>query len=122
MIYLASPYTHPEPAVMQRRFEQVRHVTALLLCANNHVYSPIVHCHPIAIAHQLPRDFAFWNQYNLHMLSLAERLWVLQLPCWGASTGVAAEIAHAQSLSLPISYFTMEHICGEDHSNRGVEP
>ncbi len=93
MIYLASPYTHADPDVMQDRFEAVRQVAAGYLLAGRAVYSPIVHGHVIAAAHDLPVSFDFWMQHCLAMLSRAQKLHVLQLDGWRESRGVAAEIA-----------------------------
>ena len=92
MIYLASPYSHPDPAVMQRRFEDVRAVTAALLRRGEIVYSPIVHGHAIATAHELPTDHDFWLRHCFAMLERADNLHVLMLDGWKESKGVQAEI------------------------------
>lgn len=92
MIYLASPYTHPDPAVMQRRFEDARAATAALLSRGEIVYSPIVHGHAIAIAHDLPKDWGFWQRHCFAMLERADNLYVLMLDGWEQSRGVRAEL------------------------------
>lgn len=92
MIYLASPYSHPDPAVMQARFEAVRAAAATLLLRGVPVYAPIVHGHAIATAHQLPTDFDFWMNHCRAMLDRATGLSVLMLHGWSESRGVTAEI------------------------------
>ena len=47
MIYIASPYTHADPAVRQRRFEDVYHYVAERMLQGAVVYSPIAHSNPI---------------------------------------------------------------------------
>ena len=92
MIYLASPYTHYKPAVMQQRFAAVRAATAALLARGEIVYAPIVHGHAIASAHELPDDHEFWMRHCLAMLERADNLYVLQIDGWDTSRGVRAEI------------------------------
>ena len=102
MIYLASPYSHENYAVMERRFELTCAVVAAMVKRTFIIYSPIVHFHPVAERHDLPRDFAFWERLNLGMLEKADQLFVLELDGWKTSKGVTAEIEAAKSLMLPI--------------------
>lgn len=92
MIYLASPYSHPNPARIRMRFEAARFATASLLLQGLTVYSPIVHGHAIASAHDLPADFEWWMRHCIDMLSRAGDLYVLKLDGWEESRGVKAEI------------------------------
>lgn len=86
MIYLASPYTHRDEAIVCYRYTVAEKITAKLLCDGMVVYSPIVHCHHIAKNHTLPTDFAFWKKYNFAMLSKADELYVLKIDGWGELT------------------------------------
>lgn len=106
MIYLASPYSHNNPAVMQARFRWAEKYTALLLQQGQVIFSPIVHCHEIARTYELPTDFSFWEHYCIGMLKRAEELRVLQLDGWQHSRGVAAEIAFAMHNEIPVSKIT----------------
>lgn len=116
MIYLASPYSHFDPARRQSRYEQIMAVTAKFLAEGHHVYSPIVHCHPLSLAHILPGDFAFWQSYNIHMLGRAQELWVVQLEGWQESKGVEEEIIHALRAAKPVLYFDFEGVAGGEDS------
>jgi hypothetical protein len=93
MIYLASPYSNPDLAKMQLRYEVVRDLTAKLLKREIWVYSPIVHCHDLAEHNEMPKSSEFWYNYNVHMMSLAEQLWVLYMEGTEESKGIAGEIA-----------------------------
>lgn len=105
MIYLASPYSHPEPDVMECRYEVVMRITArLIVDAKLIVYSPIVHCHVMAIKHQLPKDAEFWKVYNLGVLQKCDSLWVAKLSGWEQSKGVLWEIEQASQLNKPIKF------------------
>lgn len=104
MIYVASPYTHGNPDIVQQRFEQVESITAELLRQKLHVFSPIVHGHVIADKYDMPSDFAFWRDYCIGMLQSAAALHVIKLHGWEQSTGVRAEIEEAERLGLPVTY------------------
>ncbi len=95
---------------MEQRYIAVRELTAKLLCANEIIFSPIVHCHPLAEAMDLPRDFEFWMHYNIGMMRHASYIYVLQLEGWENSKGVKAEIKFARTLDIPIKYIIKESI------------
>lgn len=108
MKYLASPYSDPDLAVMQQRYEAARDATARLMLAGEIIFSPIVHCHFIAAHHDLPKTYEFWLTYDLHMIDLAETLLVLRIPGWEQSRGVTAEMAHARYRDIPIEFVDVE--------------
>lgn len=113
MIYLASPYTHHSKTTMQERYSQVLEAAATLTKSGLFIYSPIVHFHEMAVVHEMPRDYKFWERNNLHMLTLASSLWVLKLSGWDLSVGVAAECEYAARVRKPIQYLTLEEVrCG----------
>lgn len=91
MIYLASPYSSPDPGIMSERYTKTMIVTAGMLGERQWVFSPIVHCHEMARRLSMPADFEFWREYNYHMLELADEMLILTLPGWEASKGVWAE-------------------------------
>jgi hypothetical protein len=101
MIYLASPYSHPDPAVRQDRFEKVCHAAAALIRRGHVVFSPIAHSHGMARL-GLPTDWSFWETQDRWFLSVCAELWVLTLDGWQESRGVQAEITIAQSLGKPL--------------------
>ncbi len=104
-IYLASPYTHKDEQVMIFRYKEALKATARLINIGYLVFSPIAHCHPIAVAHELERDYNFWQDYSNSFLShWAEAVNVLCLPGWMESNGVKAEIIKAQETGLPVYY------------------
>ena len=96
MIYVGSPYTHKDPAIMDQRYNQVLAYTAKLIRNKRWCFSPIVHCHPMAQEHELPGDFNFWKEYNFYMLDRATTLHILTLPGWERSVGLQAEYDHAK--------------------------
>lgn len=104
LIYLAVPYTHPNPDVQQLRFEQVTAVAADIMKAGHYVFSPVTHCHPIAKLGTLPTDWTFWKGFDVRMLTLCDELVVLCLPGWQESRGIWEERQLATTLNIPISF------------------
>ena len=108
MIYLASPYSHPDPAVVQTRFRAAEVCTVSLMRQGVIVFSPIVNCHGIALKYGLPTDHEFWLRYDFGMLRLAEAMFILMIDGWKESRGVKEEIGFARSAHIPISLVTRE--------------
>ena len=96
MIYLASPYTHDDPAVMQARYEAVCQAAAHFMGMGHHVYSPIAHSHGIA-AYGLPTEWKFWQALDEDMIRRCDEVWVVMLDGWDESRGIRAEVAFAQA-------------------------
>lgn len=109
-IYIASPYTHSDPDVMQARYEAVVAYTAAMFENKELCFSPIVHCHPLAIVANLPRDIDFWQQYDTIMVSQASELHMLRLPNWAESKGCQFECDLAGKLGIPIKYVSTGEI------------
>ena len=105
LIYLAVPYSHPDPQVKQRRFDAVNKVAAKLMKDGNYIFSPISHTHPIALAGELPGDWQYWEGYDRTILEMCKKIIVLKLDGWEKSSGVNAEIKLAKELGLEIEYY-----------------
>ena len=101
MIYIASPYSHPDPAVMQQRFEAVRDYTIQQTNLGQTVFSPIVYGHELAKVGNLGTCHEFWLEFNEHMLAGSRSMTVLMLDGWDASRGVQHELEFAARLSIP---------------------
>lgn len=106
MIYLASPYSHPDSLTMRTRFLLAEQVTAQLLRERMFVYSPIVHCHELAQKFSLPTSFEFWKAYNFDMLRRADDFFILRIPGWEESKGVTAELEFAKLCGINRGFVT----------------
>lgn len=104
LIYLATPYSHPDPAVRELRFHQVNRVAARLMHKGLHIFSPISHTHPIAVAGELPTGFDYWEKYDRAILSTCCKVIVLRLEDWIMSVGVAKEIQMARQMGIPVEF------------------
>lgn len=100
LIYLASPYSHDDPHVIERRVRQVQAAAARLIELGHLIFSPIVYTHPIAeMTSFAPVNTAEamsgWMDYDKAMIDKCDELWVLELDGWAQSRGVEAERNHA---------------------------
>ena len=107
MIYLASPYSHPDAAIREERFHAACQAAAQLMQAENIVFSPVVHSHPIAL-YGLPTDWRFWERHDREQLMRCDEVVVLMFDGWQESEGVHAEIRIAAELGKPVRYLEPE--------------
>jgi len=101
MIYLASPYTHPQKKVMTRRYLQVKKYAVELMKQGHCVFSPILYGHPIKA--NLPKDFD-WIDFDLNILKECDCLLVLCLPGWDESKGISEEFNEAAIRKIQVWY------------------
>lgn len=69
-----------------------------------HVFSPIAHTHPIALAGDLPEDFAYWEAFDRKMIAACSEMWVVMMDGWSESRGIKAELDIAASMWKPVRY------------------
>jgi hypothetical protein len=103
MIYLASPYSHPDSDVREQRFEAACAAAAALMRAGHRVFSPIAHGHPLT-RHSVPGDWTFWEPHARWHLERCDEVVVLMLDGWNESAGVLSEIAIAGELGKVVWY------------------
>lgn len=116
LCYVASVYSQGKASesLMQKRYEFVRDWVADHF--ENSVeddmvlYSPIVHNHPLAVVHDLPKTWDFWRKVDVATLRRSDLLIVLKMNGWEESVGVQGEIDVARNLSIPIVYIDVEEL------------
>jgi Domain of unknown function (DUF1937) len=108
LIYLASPYSHPDESVRYTRFYQVCEKAGSLIKQGYHVFCPIAHSHNIAVQADLPRGFDYWGEFDRRMIAACDELWVYRLDGWDKSVGVLAEIEIAHQLGKPVVYMNVK--------------
>ena len=107
MIYVSSPFSHPDPEIRKYRYLMVCRYVANLLENGYRAYSPIAHSEGLCQAcPQLKRTFSFWKDLDLDMLRRSDSIHVLKLDGYRQSVGVQSEIAEARSCDIPVSYMS----------------
>lgn len=122
LIYLATPYSHEDPEVMERRYECAVVAAAELMKQGHIVFAPIVHSHAIgkhigmqAGGHANPANHEFWMKQDLPVLERCDELYILTLRGWEHSRGVKEEIECADRLRKPVHFVSMGNL-GLDES------
>jgi hypothetical protein len=96
MLYIAGPYTHPDPVENTHRAIKVGHIIY-----DKTMWVPLVP-HLSLLAHMVvPREEAYWYQFDLDQMAHCQA--VVRLP--GASTGADNEMRVAQQLGLQTVFF-----------------
>lgn len=110
LIYLASPYTHKNPDIVERRVAATASVVAHYMLGGFVILSPILHCHHLSKVYDFPGHFQFWMDWDFTLIDHCDEVWVLMLDGWKESTGVNAEIAYCQAKGKTVYYVNKEEI------------
>lgn len=109
IVYLATPYSHPDPKVRVQRYEAVTRHAAKMVAEGLVVFSPITMTHPIEVLGETdPAPTEYWIAFDEPFMDACAEAVVLMLPGWESSRGVAREIAHFTAQSKPILFVEPE--------------
>lgn len=108
MIYIASPYSHDDPAVRHERFMAALRYANDLICEGEIAFSAIAYGHPFACYAAAPTDFLSWRALNHYMIALSRKVHVLTLDGWEQSAGVKDEILYATEIDKPIIFVEVD--------------
>ena len=100
--YLASPYSHKNSDIMEKRYAEVSDVAAQLILAGLILIEPIAMCHHKSLKYQLPTGYEYWKTRDRTFIERSDGVIVLLIPGWKESVGVTDEIAYAKSLGKPV--------------------
>ncbi len=99
LIYLAAPYTHPDPGISRRRLQRVNRYAAYLLSLQKLVFSPLSHGAQLGSA-DIPDSV--WYALGLRIMEGCDELHLLALDGWEDSDGVRMELERAWELDIPV--------------------
>lgn len=102
-VYLAAPYSDPNPEVVKRRMEIYSRVDAKLVQDGYYTMSPLSK-HWILQYEDLPGDWQFWQGYGTEMLAKCDIICVVCMPGWRESTGVQAELKMAYDRGMVVIF------------------
>lgn len=114
--YIASPYSHPDPEVVEARVRELKECVAHMIENFSFAvpFSPVLYTHSLQESGVVGAPPAGWYAFDLAFLRKADRLIVLELEGWETSVGVAIEIAFAQSRGTQIDYYTKAQLLADD--------
>ena len=120
MIYIAAPYTSPDPAVIGHRMHVVESLIALLMHHGIHAITPLSAHHILDKGFDLGTDFEFWDNYCKDLLIRCDSMIVIDMLGWMVSRGVSAEIDYCIENKIPYIVINHEWITShlpENHVN-----
>lgn len=100
--YLASPYSHPDPAIRESRFGSVAWHAGSLMADGHFIFCPILQSHLPAKDFELPYEFEWWEKFNRTFIEASKGVIVADMQGWRESRGVTHEIELARTLGLPV--------------------
>ena len=119
MIFLASPYSHPERTVREDRFLAAALIAGKYILKGYNVFSPISHSHPIyELVPETGESWVSWEAINHEMIDNSSEVWVLCLDGWERSGGIANEIIYAGDTGKPVKFLAANGEFIDDPRNR----
>ena len=104
IIYIGSPYSHPDRAMMEENYRRVSKLAADLCSQGKVAFSPITYGHTLLGFKEMPGTWEFWQNFCLSFLVKADKLLVYKMPGWESSKGLDAEISFARDHGIAIEY------------------
>jgi hypothetical protein len=105
LAYLATPYTKYLDGDINAAFDEAARLAGLLMLTGIQIYSPIVHCHPIALRAAIdPLNVEFWLANQAIMMARSDVLIVAEIEGWQESRGIAHEIKTFRATGKPVFY------------------
>jgi len=104
LIYLSSPYNHPDPEVKEQRRKAACSAAGYLIDRGIPVHSPIAHNAAILEVTGGKTGWDIWKRQDLAMLKASTEMVILCLPGWEASEGIRGEFHAAMEMGKPVSY------------------
>lgn len=103
LVYLALPYTSSDPGVAAGRMEGFWKAASELIDGGVHIVSGMS-MEPTKAYSARQNDWDNWQAYCESLIDAANEVWVLMLPGWEESAGVAGEVAHARAQGKRVRY------------------
>ena len=109
--YLASPYAK-YPAGAEQAFIDVCAIAGQLIQSGMAIYSPIAHCHPIAVHTGMKlHNYELWIPLDKMMLDRCDVLIVAHMLGWQDSIGIKIEIDYFIEADKPIYDLNIKNLC-----------
>ncbi len=104
LIYLASPYSHPNDDVREMNYKIISKIAAEMVSEGHVVLSPISYGHNLLKFCDMPSDWEFWYNFCVTFLLKCDELMVIKMPGWDISRGVLEEIEIAKNHNIKINF------------------
>lgn len=108
LIYLASPYSHPDDEIREDNYVVVSNIAADMVADGQVVFSPISYGHNLITFKEMPSNWEFWFNFCVTFLLKCDKLVVCKMPGWENSVGVKEEIEIAINHGIDVEYIDVD--------------
>ena len=102
LTYVAAPYTHDDPGMVETRKAAVDIWAAALMNMGVPALSPLSYESALKDWGISIMPAEEWYRFDRQLMQTCDRIVIMGLPGWEQSRGVSIEIAHAQENDMPI--------------------
>lgn len=102
MIYLASPYTHPDSSIRHKRAAQAARAAQQLARAGYAVFAPVPYSVSV-IGEETLKTHKEWLEFDVTFLAFSDEMVILAIDGWDRSKGIYDEVQFALRFTLPIT-------------------
>lgn len=106
-IFLSMPYTQVLYKKFNKYIEPIAQVVYVIIDGGAVPVCPVLVHHHAYTLNNPTIDYEKWFQAAISDLKTCDEVWVLKLPTWKTSSGVAREIELATELNLHVQYIDM---------------
>lgn len=113
ILYLAGPYTHPDPGTRLQRYNIITAVAADLISRGRIVFSPLTMTHPIdqiLASHNSTLGSDYWVAFDEAFMGFCSEIAVLMLDGWQQSSGVQRELHYFRARQRPVHWLAYDSI------------
>jgi hypothetical protein len=107
ILYLAGPYSHPDPDIREERYARITAVAAQLISKGRIVFSPLTMTHPIdrlLAGHSETLGSEYWVKFDESFMEFCSEIVVVMIDGWDKSSGVAREVKFFRDRGRPVHY------------------
>lgn len=109
LVYVASPYSHPDDSTMAERYSEVMDlIYTLSMAFPDAFFSPILHYHPVALTNDMEKSYGYWRNINHAYMRRCDRMICACIDGWEESLGVKGELEYAKEIGLAVTYTSKE--------------
>lgn len=118
--YVASPYSHPDPAIRKERYDLAVKSAKTLTRLGYSAFVPIAYdgLWDLDPTYTVDHSWSFWEKIDLPILDRCSALVLFEIPGWEKSQGVAGELEHCEKMGIPVMCISLEDLANDQVIHR----
>lgn len=113
--YVASPYSHPDPAIREERYKLAVKAAKTLTRLGYSAFVPIAYdgLWDLDPTFTVDHSWSFWEKIDLPILDRCSALILFEIPGWEKSQGVAGELEHCDKMGIPVMSISLDDLSND---------